>query len=428
MANRIPPTAVAGYQLHRPPLPLIYTPRTCAGAAPSCDAERCMQKRQLRAAKHNATALADLCGRCECSLCLVCAKPVNRWTSPMGQTLETVTTRTAPPFTFAYHPFDADMQRMREQHVLEPVLTHAWHEATWQCCEKPGGLVVDVGGNFGWYTLFSLALGCRVVVFEPVPLFQEVLRLGVSLNPGFAERVEIYGNVVYDTPGNYSLRVPLPGGRHKKKLGMTGMEGSRGILKSDFNAQAVRVSAASVRIDDVLAARLASGGERICLLKADVEGYEPQVMQTAQRLLSKFSVPSLQLELTRTNKSPEQTCATVKMLSHLRRLGFEFKQVPNQVVDADLPPPDAWRTAPGPWRLLPSFPTAATAQRAERCAAKRGGGGGGDGKGCGGGAAVDELPMTMAHSIDFVTHSTNLIARRLPGHIPPSLPWPSLGC
>ena len=79
------------------------------------------------------------------------------------------------------------------------MLTHAWHEATWACCARPGyslltavltthyslltthcccarpgGLVVDVGGNFGWYTLFSLALGCEVIVFEPVPLFQEV--------------------------------------------------------------------------------------------------------------------------------------------------------------------------------------------------------------------------------------------------------------
>ena len=48
-----------------------------------------------------------------------------------------------------------------------------------------------------------------------------MLRLGISLNPGFADRVTIYGNVVYDAPGNYSLRVPLPGGKHKKKLGTT---------------------------------------------------------------------------------------------------------------------------------------------------------------------------------------------------------------
>mmetsp|Transcript_31834 Transcript_31834/g.99913 ORF Transcript_31834/g.99913 Transcript_31834/m.99913 type:complete len:272 (+) Transcript_31834:37-852(+) len=253
---RIPPTVVdvPGYQLQRPPLPLIYTPRSCGGAAPSCHSLLCMHKRELRRASRNVSYKAALCGRCECALCLACARPRNLWKAPSGQTLETVTTRTDPPFTFAYNPADADMKRMREQLVLEPVLTHAWHEATWRCCGS-GGLVVDVGGNFGWYTLYSLALGCRVVVFEPVPLFQEVLRLGVTLNPGFATRVELYGNVVYDAPGNYTLRVPLPGGMHRKKLGMTGMNGARGILKSDFNAKAATVSAGAVRIDDVLRGR-----------------------------------------------------------------------------------------------------------------------------------------------------------------------------
>ena len=231
MALRISPTVadVPGYQLQRPPLPLIYTPRSCGGTAPLCKSLLCMHERELRRASRNVSYKAALCGRCECALCLACAKPRNLWKAPSGQTLETVTTRTDPPFTFAYNPADADMKRMREQLVLEPVLTHAWHEATWRCCGS-GGLVVDVGGNFGWYTLYSLALGCRVVVFEPVPLFREALRLGVTLNPGFAARVELYGNVVYDTPGNYTLRVPLPGGMHKKKLGMTGMNGARGIL------------------------------------------------------------------------------------------------------------------------------------------------------------------------------------------------------
>ena len=120
----------------------------------------------------------------------------------MNQYLESVTTRTHPPFTFAFKPDDDDMQRMRSQLILEPTLTHAWHEATWRCCQRPGGLVVDVGGNFGWFTLYSLALGCSVVVFEPVPAYREVMQLGMSLNPGFGSRVKLYGNVVYDTPGN----------------------------------------------------------------------------------------------------------------------------------------------------------------------------------------------------------------------------------
>ena len=122
MANRVPTHAETGFTLHRPPLPLIYKPHSCGDTPPSCNAELCMQKRQLRRAKHNVSAGIELCNRCECALCLICAKPRNRWTSPLGQMLESVTTNTDPPFTFAYNPNDADMQRMREQLVLEPVL------------------------------------------------------------------------------------------------------------------------------------------------------------------------------------------------------------------------------------------------------------------------------------------------------------------
>ena len=38
---------------------------------------------------------------------------------------------------------------------------------------------------------------------------------------------------------------------------------ARGVLKSDFNAQSLRVSAASVRVDDLVA------GRDVCLFKAD---------------------------------------------------------------------------------------------------------------------------------------------------------------
>lgn len=106
-----------------------------------------MDRRTLLRVKHNSSLADALCERCECSLCLVCAKLVNRWSTPMGQSLESVTTRTHPPFTFAFKPDDDDMQRMRSQLILEPTLTHAWHEATWRCCQRPNGLVVDVGGN-----------------------------------------------------------------------------------------------------------------------------------------------------------------------------------------------------------------------------------------------------------------------------------------
>ena len=78
--------------------------------------------------------------------------------------------------------------------------------------------------------------------------------------------------------------------RCERRLLSTPPAVSTGILKSDYNAKAATVSAGAVRIDDVLR------GRDVCLLKADVEGYEPQVMQTAQTLLATREVPNLQLE------------------------------------------------------------------------------------------------------------------------------------
>ena len=264
-----------------------------------------------------------------------------------------------------------------------------------------GRFGVDVGGNFGRFTLYSLALGCNVIAFEPVPAYLEVMRLGVSLNPGFADRLTLRPNVVYDTPGNYTLRVPLPGGKHRKKLGMTGMAGARGVLKSDFNAKAYTVSASSVRIDDLVSTD-------VCLLKADVEGYEPQVLQTAQRLLAQRNVASLQLELTRTPKSSDQTCAAIKMLEQLDALGYDFRQAPHALVDGRAPV-GPWRSAPSAWDRLPPFPSDETRRKHAQAAsgAKR--------------------SSRAAYEEDFETRSTNLVGRlnsaRRPREAPP---WPSL--
>ena len=394
MANIIPSAlAREGWVLEAPPTPHIERPAGCSKENQGC-APDCVQKRRGQlTANRSAT-----CERCECMMCYVCANPINRWLSPSGQTIETVTTHTEPRFTFAYNPFDDDMKRMRRTLILEPTLTHAWYRATRQCCNT-SGLVVDVGGNFGWYTLYSLALGCKVIVFEPVPAYQEVMRLGLALNPGFASRATIYGNVVYNTPGQYTLRVPIASkiGR-LKKLGMTGMDGAAGILKADWRARSYEHKAASVRIDDLVQ-------EDVCMLKADVEGYEAQVLQTAERLLSTRRVPAVQLELTRTPSAKNQTCATIKMLQQLDRLGYHFQQVNNKDIDLDAPPIGSWATQ---GRAIPAFPrdSARRAKRSGDSAAK----------------------MLTAYRKDFTSFSTNLIGYR-PDPPPAAVPkWPSLTC
>ena len=282
-----------------------------------------------------------------------------RWTSPLGQTLHSFTTNTEPRFTFAYNPRDNDMVRMARQGVLEPALTLAWHDATHICCRDQRGVVVDVGGNFGWYTLYSIALGCDVFVVEPVPTWLEILRLGVALNPGFARHVKIAQNVVYPERGNFTLRVPHPDGDEKMYLGMTYMQGSAGMIKGYRDHETYAHVAQSVRLDDVVRSD-------VCLLKVDVEGYEPQVLHTAQHLFAHRRVHALQLEMTRSTPGTAQQCATLKMLEHLDALGYAFKQVSHAQADAvALPRIGEWASADG-FGPLADFPSNETRARGVR--------------------------------------------------------------
>ena len=269
----------------------------------------------------------------------------------------------------------------------------------------------QVGGNYGWYTLYSLALGCSVVVFEPVPRYLEVMQLGLALNPGFASRVTIFSNVVYDEPGEYSLRVPNVN-RHLARplsLGMTGMDGRAGVLKTIWLAKATVAKAKAVRLDDIVQ-------RDICLLKADVEGYEPQVFQTAAALLSRYPVPAIQFELTHTSNE-DQTCASINMIEHLLGpLAFELRQIMPASLHSPLPDvsgrpyPRPWETAPSAWSTLVPFPSKPPCASATKPCKWQSG--------------------SWAYLVDFKGYSTNLFGLRRASFRPGDAvkPWPPLQC
>lgn len=237
-----------------------------------------------------------------------------------------------------------------------------------------------------------------MVVVEPVPAWLEILTLGVALNPGFAGRLKIARNVVYPEPGNFTLHVPKPVGNNHMHLGMTSMHGSAGMIKGYSPQQTYTHVASAIKLDDVV-------HSDVCLLKADVEGYEAQALHTAQRLFAKRRVFAVQLEMTK-SKDPQQTCASVKMLEHLDALGYQFKLADHSTVDATtLPPIGEWVGARGFDRLT-DFPSSDTRERAAR---------------------LGHTPMSMAYKQQFRSFSTNLFAHRV-NWTAPVVPWPTLGC
>ncbi len=287
---------------------------------------------------------AECCG---CSFCAV--GPASTWVDARtGAWVEALTTTTRPPFTFAYNLLDKDMLHARHWLQVEPRLTRFWADAAAECCREPGGVVIDVGGNFGWYTLLGLSLGCRAVTFEPVAAYRRVLRLAASLNPGFASRLTLHPNVVYPSPGNYTLTVPLAGpargggggDRHNLRthrrtmLGMASMAGGKDVRRvAGSDVFTYEETVPSVRIDDVVRLDGPAAG-RVCMLKADVEGFEPHAMATARRLLSVREVGAVQIEVSRLDA---QYCANIRMLRDLLLLGYEISLVPHLHLDYKAP-------------------------------------------------------------------------------------------
>ena len=396
----------------------------CAAGKPGCAPVAC--KVHVKGTVHSkGTRLVDqsVCERCECSLCSACAVPKTVWTSPSGQRLETTTTGTHPRFTFAYQPLDWAMNTMHASRMIEPGLTRAWLEQTRECCRTTGGLVIDIGANYGWYSLYSLALGCDVVAFEPVPSYQEIIKLGVSLNPGFSEKFTLYGNLVYNEAGEFAMHVPTPTGRYGADLGISAMEGSAGVLKrgpgSQGKGRSYAVKAPSARVDELVSARLAPGGGamRVCMMKADVEGYEPQALATAQMLFHSHPPAALQLEMTRTSSSPNQTCAYVRLLEHLDALGYTFRQVDHvrsHALVRETGPLVHWSSLSPVTPGFNTFPSDSSMRNYRRRTSR--------------GTGVPSR-MKVAYEVDFRTFSTNLIGMHNASlRAPAPGQWPPLTC
>ena len=302
-------------------------------------------------------SVADLCASAECCACSFCRSgPSSTWSTPSGVVLESLTTATVPPFVFVYNPLDQDMLYARHRLLVEPELTMIWSNSTRSCCAAHGGTVVDVGANFGWYTMLSLALGCSVVAFEPVANYQDVLRLAVHLNgDAFARRLTVFGNAVLDKPGHFKMVVPLAGvaranppqqpqqpsageasaagaavgepslsSHMRTHMGMAALLGPRGraavknVAKLSPGTLTYQQPVDAVRLDGIVA-------QPLCMLKIDIEGLEPQALASAQRLLAYYPIRVVQLEVNRNERA--QGCAIVRMLRTLLLHGFALHKV-----------------------------------------------------------------------------------------------------
>ena len=136
---------------------------------------------------------------------------------------------------------------------------------------RPGTTVLDVGANFGFYSLLAARLvgqnGC-VIAFEPMPPVLSTLKRHLALNPALARRVQLIESAVGDTDG-------------KATIAFENDMASASIHPLDQVSHTLSVPIA--RLDTLLEQQVIRAP--VSFAKIDVEGAEVDVLHGASMLL-----------------------------------------------------------------------------------------------------------------------------------------------
>ncbi len=147
---------------------------------------------------------------------------------------------------------------------------------------KQGGLMVDVGANYGYFTLLWAAQkpGNRVIAFEASPRNQQALRHNIEKN-GLSEVI--------------TFRTEAAGkeaGELKFHLGPEEQTGWGGLVQGD--AEGAEVVVPVVTLDEEL-----KGIPFVDVLKIDTEGADTWVLEGARDLLGQRKIGHIYFEVNR---------------------------------------------------------------------------------------------------------------------------------
>jgi len=169
---------------------------------------------------------------------------------------------------------------------------------------KPGGKVLDLGANVGWFAVQAILAGCEVHAFEPVPGIAELTERNM-------QRAMEVG------PGRGVLHRAAAGaerGTATIVLGM-GNHGDNRVVDDEAPADMAdneSIEIAIERVDDHVQGP-------VDFLKVDTQGSEWLALQGAEELLAKSTSCGLLIEFW---PYALRGCEPGELLDHLMSLGF----------------------------------------------------------------------------------------------------------
>lgn len=172
---------------------------------------------------------------------------------------------------FRFHARDDVGRRLYKRRMHEP---HIFQRLVDNRQFFRGGLAIDAGANLGWYSvLFERLSGgtASVLACEPDPANLELLRGNLALNR--AQGVQVLAAALSDHIGTASLH----------RYGDINL-GRHSLLRSERSLEAVDVGLTTL---DAEMERRGLTDREITILKADVEGHEPELLAGAPLALKR---------------------------------------------------------------------------------------------------------------------------------------------
>lgn len=184
---------------------------------------------------------------------------------------------------------------------------------------------VDVGANLGFFSFFASSMHCDVLMFEPQAHAKMCIEASICMRQGMnGSSIQFVNSPVSLTP---TMRFPT----FEREYGNPGLLGFSWCVKKDHQCE----SRKTARLDSILGlndaeshdghAYKALHGRHIRLMKIDVEGFEADVLSTAQHLLRRDLVENILFELTPFDMGLKKN---VDMLLMLVENGFFLAELP----------------------------------------------------------------------------------------------------
>jgi len=238
-----------------------------------------------------------------------------------------------PTFWISLHEEDFDPIRWNsiyhDGNYYETGITEQFHE---MLHSKPPGIVVDVGMNIGWFTIFSRAMGHKVFSFDPNPIMHSRICTSLkynhwwdasSSNSGGSSGVTTFAYGLGDKEGSLDLNLGSnPGGSS--------------FIKSHVKGGINRTIHVPVTTLDLLANQMGwlqqnenniDNNEVIYLLKIDTEGYEAHIVRGATNIIKSGRVRNILVE-----SAPDKKTGSQQILDQFFffwNAGFQIQRISN---------------------------------------------------------------------------------------------------